>query len=121
MFETLVPHISIDHAIVLKPGFDQLYGHIYTLSDSQLRSLKANVETKPANGFIKWASSTAAAQILSSRMNNGGRLLCVDFRALNCDTIKTLYPLQVNSAMLNRLLVAQIITELYLWSANDLI
>ena len=65
--ETLAPHRSIDNAIDLEPGFKLPYGPIYTLSEFELRTLKAYIETNLANGFIQRSSSSAAAPILFAK------------------------------------------------------
>jgi len=65
--ETLAPHRSIDHAIDLEPGFKLPYGRIYNLSEFELRTLKAYIETNLANGFIQRSSSSAAAPILFAK------------------------------------------------------
>jgi hypothetical protein len=51
--ETLAPHRPIDHVIDLEPGFNIPYGRIYTLSEVELKTLKAYIETYLANGFIQ--------------------------------------------------------------------
>jgi len=51
--DTAAPHRPIDHAIDLELDFNLPYGQIYKLSVVELKTLKANVETNPANGFIQ--------------------------------------------------------------------
>ena len=70
--DTLAPHRSIDHAINLEPGFKLPYGQIYNLSEVELRTLKAYIETNLANGFIQWSSSSAAAPILFAKKKDKG-------------------------------------------------
>jgi hypothetical protein len=65
--EILPPHRPIDHAIDLEPGHQMPYGRIYKLSEVNLRTLKAYIETNLANGFIQRSSSLAAAAILFAR------------------------------------------------------
>jgi len=119
--DTLAPHRSIDHAIDLEPGFKLPYGRIYNLSEVELRTLKAYIETNLANGFIQRSSSSAAAPILFARKKDGGLRLCVDYRALNSGTIKNRYPLPLISEMLDRLRGARIFTKLDLRNGYHLI
>jgi hypothetical protein len=70
--ETLAPHRPIDHAIDLEPGFNIPYGRIYNLSEVELKTLKAYIETNLANGFIQRSSSPAAAPILFAKKKDGG-------------------------------------------------
>jgi len=119
--ETLAPHGSIDHAIDLEPGFKLPYGRIYNLSEIELRTLTAYIETNLANGLIQPSSSSAAAPILFAKKKDGGLRLCVDYRALNTGTIKNWYPLPLISEMLDRLHGARIFTKLDIRNAYDLI
>jgi len=110
--ETLAPHRPIDHAIDLEPGFNIPYGRIYNLSEVELKTLKAYIETNLAKGFIQRSSSPAAAPILFAKKKDGGLRLCVDYRALNRATVKNRYPLPLISEMLDRLRGARIFTKL---------
>lgn len=62
--EIHAPRHSIDHAIDLEPGLKLPYGRIYNLSEVELRTHNTYHETKLANGFIQWSSSSEAAPIL---------------------------------------------------------
>jgi len=119
--ETLAPHRPIDHAIDLEPGFKIPYGWIYNLSEVELRTLKAYIETNLSNGFIQRSSSLAEAPILFAKKKDGGLRLCVDYRALNSATVKNRYPLPLISEMLDRMRGARIFTKLDLRSAYHLI
>jgi len=119
--EALPPHQSIDHEIDLESGYKLPYGRIYNLSEVELRTLKAYIETNLANGFIQRSSSPAAAPILFAKKKDGGLRLFVDYRALNSGTIKNRYPLPLISEMLDRLRRAQIFTKLDLRNAYHLI
>ena len=86
--DTLPPHRSIDHAIDLEPSCKIPYGRIYNLSEVELKTLKAYIETNLANGFIQQSSSPATAPILFAKKKDWGLRLFVDYRALNSATIK---------------------------------
>jgi hypothetical protein len=62
--ETLPPHRSTDHAIDPESGTKLPYGRIYSLSKTELKTLKAYIETNLANGFKQRSSSLAASPIL---------------------------------------------------------
>jgi hypothetical protein len=117
---TLTPHRSIDQAIDLEPGCKIRYGRIYNLSEVELKTLKACIETDLPNGFIQRSSSPAAAPILCAKKKDGGLRLCVDYRALNSATIKNWYPIPLISEMLDRLRGAWIFTKLNLQNAYHL-
>jgi hypothetical protein len=110
--ETLAPHRPIDHVIDLEPGFKIPYGRIYNLSEVELKTLKAYIETNLANGFIQRSSSPAAAPMLFAKKKDSGLQLCVDYRALNRATVKNRYPVPLISEMLDRLRRARIFTKL---------
>ena len=119
--ETLAPHWPIDHAIDLEPGYKLPYGRIYNLSEFELKTLKAYIETNLASGFIQRSSSPAAAPILFAKKKDGGLRLCVDYRALNLGTVKNRYPLPLISELLDRVREARIFTKLDLRNAYHLI
>jgi len=119
--EVLPPHRSIDHVIALEPSYKLPYRRIYNLSEVELRTLKAYIETNLANGFMQRSSLLVAAPILFVKKKDGGLRLCVDYRALNSGTIKNRYPLRLISEMLDRLRGAQIFTKLDVRNAYHLI
>jgi hypothetical protein len=119
--ETLPPNRPTDHAIYLEPGYKLPYGWIYNLSEFELKTLKAYIETNLARGFIQRSSSPAAAPILCAKKNDGELRLCVDSRALNLGTEKNRYPLPLLSELLDRVREAQIFTKLDLRNAYHLI
>jgi hypothetical protein len=118
--EKLAQHQPIDHAIDIEPGYQLPYGRIYNLSEVELRTLKAFIETNLANGFIQRSSSPAAAPILFTRKKDGHLSLCVDYQALNKATVKYRYPQPLISEMLDRLCGAHIFTKLDLRNAYHL-
>jgi hypothetical protein len=81
--EMLPPHTPTDPAIDLEPGTKLPYRRIYSLSEVELKTLKAYIETNLASGFIQRSSSAAALPILSIKTKDGSWRLCVDSWALN--------------------------------------
>jgi len=119
--ETLPQHRPIDHAIDLEPGYKLPYGRIYSLSEVELKTMTAYIETHQASGFIQRASSPAAAPILFAKKKDGGLRLCVDYRALNLHTAMIRYPLPLISELLDRVRGARVLTKLDLRNAYHLI
>lgn len=100
--EMVEPHRLIGHTIENKPGYQLPYRWIYNLSEVELRTLKANINTNLANGFIQLLSSETAALILFTKKN--GRLnLFIGDRALNKGNVNNSYSPALISEMLNRL------------------
>jgi len=112
MAETGAPHWPIDHTIDLESGFISAYGWIYNLSEVELTTLKASIETNLANEFIQRSSSPVAAPILFAKQKDGGLWLCVDYWALNNAAVKNRFPRSLITEMLDRLLGAQIFMKL---------
>jgi len=119
--ETLPPHRPTDHAIDLEPGYKLPYGRIYNLSEFELKTLKAYIETNLASGFIQRSSSPAAVPILFAKKKDGGLRLFVDYRALNLGTVQNRYPFPVISELLDRAREARIFTKLDFRNAYHLI
>jgi len=119
--ETLPPHRPTDHAIDLEPGYKLPYGRIYNLSESELKMLKAYIETNVASGFIQRSSSPAAAPTQFAKKKDGGLRLCVDYRALNLGTVNNRYHLPLISQLLYRVRDTRMFTKLDLRNAYHLI
>jgi hypothetical protein len=51
--DTLAPHRPTDHAIDLEPGFNVPSGRINNLSEVELNTFTAYIESNLANGFIQ--------------------------------------------------------------------
>ena len=105
------------HAIELEDDNQLPYGPIYSLGSVKLKTLKTNIETNLANGFIQSLKFLAGAPILFVCKPNGSLRLCVDYRSLNNLTIKNRYPLLLIGESLNWLGQAKRFTQLDLTSA----
>ena len=77
-----------DHAIELEKGKQSPYGLIYSLDPVELKTLKAYLKTKLANGFIWILKLPANAPILFVRKPDNSLHLCVDYQRLNNLMIK---------------------------------
>jgi len=97
------------------------YGRIYNLSEVELRTLKAFIQTHLASGLFEQSSSPEAAPIIFAKKNDGGLRHCVDYRALNLRIVMYRYLRPLMSELLDRVPGAQICTELDLHIAYHLI
>jgi hypothetical protein len=88
----LPPHRPYDHSIPLRDGFAPPFGPIYSLSRTELETLKKWLEDNLNKGFIRSSSSPAGAPVLFAKKSDGSLRLCVDYRGLNEGTIKNRYP-----------------------------
>ena len=108
----LAPHCEHDLKINLEEGTSPPLGCTYSLSASELESLRTFLDEHLANGFIRPSSSTYAAPVLFVRKKDGTLHLCVDFRGLNKITKKDRYPLPRISDLLDALSRAKIYTKI---------
>ena len=103
--DKLPPHRGhLDHSIPLEPGSKPHSGPTYSLSEVELEVLLEYLDANLAKEFIRESSSPYGAPVLFVKKAHGRSLrLCVDYRVLNCSTIKNRYPLPLISELLDRL------------------
>ena len=91
--KALPPHRYIDHTIPQIEGGKPPFGRMYSMSDNDLKELKAWIEENLAKSFIRALSLSAASPIIIVRRLGSAPRVCVDYRALNDITIKDRHPL----------------------------
>jgi len=84
----LPPSRYVDHAIPLIEGSKPPFGHIYSMSDSELKEVRKWIDEKLSKFLIRASSSSAALPMLFVKKKDGSLCLCVDYRALNDITVK---------------------------------
>ena len=86
--KALPPCRYVDHTIPLIEGGKPPFGRMYSISDNDLKELKAWIEENLAKSFI-WASSlSAASPIIIVRWLGSAPQICVNYCALNDITVK---------------------------------
>jgi hypothetical protein len=108
----LAEHRPYDLKINLEEGKDPPLGPMYSLSQSELESLRDFLAEHLDNKFIRPTRSPFGAPILFAKKKDGSLRLCVDYRGLNKITIKDRYPLPLISDLLDRPGKAHIYTKL---------
>ena len=103
---------NVDHEIPLIPNAKPVYGPIYNLSETELRTLKEYIDKMIAKGFIRPSKSPFGSPVLFVKKPDGSLRLCVDYRKLNEITIKNRYPLPLISELFDRLKNAKYFTHL---------
>jgi len=90
----LPPLRYVDHAIPLIEGSKPPFGHMYSMSDSELKEVRKWIDEDLSKSFIRASSSSAASPILFVKKKDRSLRLCVDYHALNNITVKdrTLLP-----------------------------
>ena len=99
----LPPHRPYDHDIKLIDGKVPPFGPLYSMSRTELQTLKEWLEENLKKGFIRPSSSPAASPVLFVKKPDGGLRFCVDYRALNAISVKDRYPLPLVKETLNNL------------------
>jgi len=119
--KNLPPHRPYDHKIPLREGFTPPFGPLYSMSRTELQTLKEWLEENLSKGFIRASSSPAASPILFVKKTDGSLRLCVDYRGRNEGTIKNRYPLPLLQETLMRLSKAKYFTTLDIRGAYKLV
>ncbi len=117
----LPPHRPWDCAIDLLPGYKLPKGRLYSLSIPEHKAMEENIQEALNQGYIRPSSSPAAASFFFVGKKDGGLRPCIDYRALNSQTVKLPYPLPLVPAALEELRGARIFSKLDLRSAYNLI
>jgi hypothetical protein len=87
------PNRYIEFIIELKPSTAPIYKTPYRMTTPELSKLKENLKELPEKGFIHPSSSPWGAPVFFVPKKVGTQKLCIDYHALNEDTIKNKYPL----------------------------
>jgi hypothetical protein len=118
--DKLPPHRpNVDHEIPLVPGAKPVYGPIYNLSETELKTLKEYIDRMVEKGFIRPSKSPFGSPVLFVKKPDGSLRLCVDYRKLNDMTIKNRYPLPLISELFDRLKHAKYYTRLDIQDAYN--
>ena len=108
----LPPHRPYDHHIDLEEGSRPPHGPIYSMSETELRTVREYLDDMLGKGFIRSSSSPAGAPILFAKKKDGSLRLCVDYRGLNRITKKNRYPIPLINDLLDRLRDARVFTKI---------
>lgn len=119
--DKLPPHRSFDLSIDLVKDAIPKFSPIYHLSQKETQILKSWIDENLEKGFIKPTKSPYGAPIFFVPKKDGTLRPCIDYRALNSDTIKDKYPLPLIDQFLDRLNGAKIFTSLDLKGAYNLV
>ena len=112
----LPPDRSIGHIIPEVEGSKPVYKHPYRLSPLETAEMHKQIAELLAKGFIEPSTSPYGAPILFATKADGTLRMCIDYRKLNDQTIKTRYPLPRIEDLLDKLQGARYFTTLDLHS-----
>ena len=110
------PKRVVEHSIKIEPGSKPSYQPPYWLGPAEQDELEEQILGLLAQGFIRPSCSPYGAPVLFVPKKDGQWRMCVDYRALNKQTIKDRYPLPRIDLLLDRLGQARVFSKLDLES-----
>ena len=84
---------SVDHEISLKPDMSSSFKGIFRLSQLELRELKRQLDQLLKDDKIRSSINLYDVSVLFAKKKNGKLRICIDYRALNSQTIQNHYAL----------------------------
>ena len=97
------PTRSMDHQIPLKPDMPPPFRGIFRLSQLELRELKRQLDQLLKDRKIRPSTSPYGAPVLFVKKKDGKLRMCIDYRALNSQTIQNRYALPRIDELFDRL------------------
>ena len=107
---------AVDHKIELEPGATPPYRRQYHVSAAELAKVRRQLDEYLEKGWIRPSSSPYGAPIVFIRKKTGELRMTVDYRALNCQTKKDIYPLPRIDDLLDKLSKAMCLSAIDLAS-----
>ena len=109
---------GIAHTIPIKPGeHTPPYRKPYRLTEQEKQQVEEKINELLEKGWIQPSHSPYGAPILFVAKKDGGLRMCVDYRALNAQTVKNKYPLPRIEDLLDELQGAKVFSCLDLQQA----
>ncbi|MCO5592344.1 hypothetical protein L7F22_046345 [Adiantum nelumboides] len=99
----LPPERPEDHAIDLVPGSSPPNRPPYRVSAAQQKEIMSQVEELLEKGLIQPSSSPFCSPMLLVQKKDGSWCMCIDYRALNKNTIKNRFPIPTIDDILDKL------------------
>ncbi|GJP30443.1 hypothetical protein CLOM_g1710 [Closterium sp. NIES-68] len=108
----LQPYRTHQHEIMEESGSKPTFRAPYRLSPAELTYMKKQIEYLLAKGLIRPSTSPYGAQVLFTTKPDGSLRMCIDYRALNKQTIKNKYPIPRIDDLLDQLRGATVFSKL---------
>ncbi|GJP69306.1 hypothetical protein CLOP_g245 [Closterium sp. NIES-67] len=108
----LPPYRTHQHEIVEEPRSKPTFRAPYWLSPTKLADMKKQIEYLLAKGLIRPSTSPYGARVLVTPKPDGILRMCIDYQALNKQTIKKKYPILRIDDLLDQLRGATVFSKL---------
>ncbi|GBG80757.1 hypothetical protein CBR_g31312, partial [Chara braunii] len=115
-YADIPPMRDVEYSIQLVPDYRVHHQATYRLSIPKATELKRQLEELLRLGFIKPSNSPWVAPVLFARKADGTLRLCIDYRGLNCYTVKNSYPMPHSDELFDRLVGNRFFTKIDLRS-----
>ncbi|GBG66601.1 hypothetical protein CBR_g64874 [Chara braunii] len=113
------PMRDVEHSIQLVPDYRVHHKAPYKLSIPEATELKRQLEELLRLGFIKPSNSPWGAPVLFARKADGTLRLCIDYRGLNCYSVKNSYPMPRSDELFDHLAGNRFFTKIDLCSGYN--
>ncbi|CAI5483057.1 unnamed protein product [Closterium sp. Yama58-4] len=110
------PARTHEHEIVEEPGAKPVSRAPYRLSPTELTDMKKQIEYLLDRQLIRPSTSPYGAPVLFTPKPDGSLRMCIDYRALNKQTVKNKYPILRIDDLLDQLRSATVFSKLDLRS-----
>jgi len=110
------PERKVVHDIPLHPDSAPQFRRIFHLSQTKLQELRKQLSMLLRDGKVSPSTSPYGALVLFAKKKDGGLRMCIDYRALNSQTIKNRYALPRIDDLLDQLYEAKRFTKIDLTS-----
>jgi hypothetical protein len=112
----LPPSRSVDHRIELLPDAQPVTKPIYKLSQAELEEMRKQLDRLLTHKFVRPSVSPYGSPVLFVKKKEGDLRMCIDYRALNKQTVKNTYPLPRIDELLDQLHGAKVFSKIDLRS-----
>ncbi|CAI7814425.1 unnamed protein product, partial [Closterium sp. NIES-54] len=110
------PARTHEHEIVEEPGAKPVSRAPYRLSPTKLTDMKIQIEYLLDRQLVRPSTSPYGAPVLFTPKPDGSLRMCIDYRALNKQTVKNKYPIPRIDDLLDQLRGATVFSKLDLRS-----
>jgi hypothetical protein len=110
--QQLPPPRSVDHAITLVEGSKPVNQRLYRLPFHQKNAMEELIKQKLDSHMIKPSISPYSSPVILVKKKDGSWRMCVDYRALNSNTIENKYPIPIIEDLLDELFGATVFSKI---------